>query len=238
MGDTNVTPSHAFSPTFGPSPDNPLHHKPSLTVPRSHSHSSSLRHIPSDQSIELTPVPIRTTRGHPTDIVLEPPVSSPPFSDMVPAPPGWQPQVKRKESGTGSGLGRKASLLRKQTSQMSVRNATGNQNRSNSGGQPAFAGSAGGGGVSGYGNAGIMTPERAAAAGAARGRVPSGGLYDNPRPAPSTPWATQQGSMSGRPGGDQFGQPPIAFQQDRPGQGGQKGNKDGEHGKGCGCVIM
>nr|XP_031857473.1 uncharacterized protein CI109_007145 [Kwoniella shandongensis]KAA5524545.1 hypothetical protein CI109_007145 [Kwoniella shandongensis] len=100
----------AFSPTFEPSPDNPLYSSPSRPP--------QMRYQRSNEGIELGP--IRTTMAHPTTL------SNTHVDTFDPRPAA----TLSKKPSTQSGLGRKASFLRgnskpeitKQESQMSLRN--------------------------------------------------------------------------------------------------------------------
>lgn len=113
----------SFSPTFEPSPNNPLRYS-----------AQSVRQKKSGESIELSPMPtpIRTSRGQATALYTEPPVSPAPFSDLTPVPPGWRGDLPA-QGDNQERITRKPSLLRRLTSQASQRSL-----RSQAGAQGTF----------------------------------------------------------------------------------------------------
>ncbi|WWC58716.1 uncharacterized protein I303_101260 [Kwoniella dejecticola CBS 10117] len=152
--DTTPTRTHAFSPTFEPSPDNPLQ-------PRARPSSSSLRNKPSSDGIEMGQ--IRTTSGLPSGLNNAYYPGSEPFpSSSSSSKNGMHRKTSSQNiasplsanSNGGGGLSRKPSTLRKQaptpsvsrqTSEMSLRNRTISNagNRSNFGPPPGQAGQLG-----------------------------------------------------------------------------------------------
>ncbi|WWD09405.1 hypothetical protein V865_007528 [Kwoniella europaea PYCC6329] len=227
--DTTPTRTHAFSPTFEPSPDNPLQ-------PRQRPSSASLRNRPSASSdMELTT--LRTTNGQP--ISLGQPIdrsSSPSRNNAY--YPGGEPfpntgsgmGVHRKTnsqnistsspiSGLGSNpaLNRKPSTLKKQNhstptvsrqgSELSLRtrnasNVARNNNSNNNFG-PGLGSS-----QNGHGNGQMSIP-------GTTHRI-TDAIYENQL-------ANREGRVNEKVGA---------------GGGGKARKDDDMHGKGCGCLIM
>ncbi|WRT64157.1 uncharacterized protein IL334_001086 [Kwoniella shivajii] len=232
----NSTPTrtHAFSPTFEPSPDNPLHPRPRP----SHS-SSSLRRKPSGDAVELGS--IRTTNGpsstlnqgdsHPTTFPTN--ISNTYYPG---GEPFSHPQSHRKTSsqnlslsngfGSGSGsnpnLNRKPSTLKKQptpsvsrqTSELSLKN---NRNRvpSNSNNNNGNGNGNGNGSLNMRGN--VFAPP---------------GQNLNPLTNQSgTPGTTHRIT-------DAIYENQMARRDGRVNEKSNKKKDGGSHGKGCGCLIM
>lgn len=219
----NTSPSpSAFSPSFEPSPNNPLRHQPSL-------HAPSMRHKKSGESFELRP--IRAGRGQYADLECEPPESPAPFANLAPAPPGYVPTMHRYNSDTSTpNLSRKPSLLQRvsgQASQRSLRSAAAGQTGPDvfgGHGQPGSSGHTERFGRDGYG------PGAAGQTGSWRPESAWDQSRSGPQGLPSSrhPVGVQSGTgHSEQPGG------PVAGGQRPPAK-----KHDDTVGKGCGCVIM
>ncbi|WVQ97453.1 hypothetical protein IAU59_004566 [Kwoniella sp. CBS 9459] len=251
--DDTPTRTHAFSPTFEPSPDNPLH---------SRSRPPSLRYQRSADTIELAP--LRTSTGQATSLGLGQPVSqtnsrgsgagagvSPQYAaDSRNAYfPGQEPSLaqslhkkpssnlhsSKPDNGSNPSLTRKPSLLRKQptlsvsrqNSEMSLRDRTFSQTQRANGYAPpaSLSGPAGANGsVNGY------TP-------GTTHRI-TDAIYENQfaqRGGPGVGAGGGAGQGLGVKGGQGGRQ-----NQTGPASGQRNGKKvdDGTHGKGCGCLIM
>ncbi|WVQ62198.1 uncharacterized protein L199_000337 [Kwoniella botswanensis] len=225
--DTTPTRTHAFSPTFEPSPDNPLQ-------PRQRPSSASLRNRPSASSdTELTT--IRTTNGQPVSLGQPIDRSSSPSRNNA-YYPGGEPfpttgsgmGVHRKASsqnistssplsglGSNPALNRKPSTLKKQNhstptvsrqgSELSLRarnasNVARNNNNNNN-----FGPGPGSGSANGHGNGQMSIP-------GTTHRI-TDAIYENQL-------ARREGRVNEKGGG-------------------AKARKDDDmHGKGCGCLIM
>ncbi|WWC66274.1 uncharacterized protein I206_100175 [Kwoniella pini CBS 10737] len=151
--DITPTRTHAFSPTFDPSPDNPLQ-------PRNRPSSSSLRNKSSSDGVEMSS--IRTTNGQPASLNHHDSIVNNayyPGGDPLPRSSSnncvqqktSSQNIVSPSSSNGGVLSRKPSTLRKQgptpsvsrqTSQMSIRN----RNISNGGNRNNFGPPAGGSG--------------------------------------------------------------------------------------------
>ncbi|OCF42295.1 hypothetical protein I317_03915 [Kwoniella heveanensis CBS 569] len=242
--DDTPTRTHAFSPTFEPSPDNPLHSRP---------RPPSLRYQRSADTIEIST--LRTSAGQPTSLGLGQPVSqtnsrgssagaglAPQYSAETRGAyyPGQEasPSLNKKSSnlhsarpdnGSNPSLARKPSVLRKQptpsvsrqNSEMSMRDRTVSQTQRQHGYAPpsSFSGPAGANGsVNGH------TP-------GTTHRI-TDAIYENQ--------FAQRGGVGIGPGG-KGGRQTQGGDGGGGGSQGQRGGKktdDGTHGKGCGCLIM
>ncbi|KAK1926799.1 hypothetical protein DB88DRAFT_181817 [Papiliotrema laurentii] len=229
----------AFSPTFEPSPDNPLRYQTSFNTlapspSRHNSQGNGMRHKDPTEEFELgqLPSPIRTTQGAQTSIHREP-------SGMD------RSNLESTSTGTteSASVSRRPSFMRRitqQSSRASLRTAAANQLWATSNGQPVFAGEAQQGSLRYRPGQGQGWDQES------RHFDGSNNYFDTARPG-TRPVAGSRGSSNiiieaaaGRPNTGRGGLGDVSGRDQAPGK---KGKKAG-HGKGedveggCGCVVM